>query len=262
MPAGLGKTRILLGLACLLKSIGFNTIRVAYPNELLLSQERHNLVKVQTFLGEDCFEFFVAKEEKDIRRDRRFNTALIMEEADWMLLDKGWNPCAKFVVALTATVQESQNPTESLLLRKRGFFLLDAGFAKNDAVVNTVDDVKEFFERTKGMPRLVFCAPGLVTRDDLMCDILDEIRKKETLNVSAETDLTKLQNMQPGDVVVHTTEEWFRGVDYNTAHPDGIALLIAKPFSSERAYLQALGRVGRYATNCERFILSETARVN
>ena len=55
VPAGLGKTRILLGLACLLKNFGFKTIKVAYPNELLLNQERHNLVKVQSFLGEDCF---------------------------------------------------------------------------------------------------------------------------------------------------------------------------------------------------------------
>ena len=43
-----------------------------------------------------------------------------------------------------------------------------------------------------------------------------------------------------------------RGIDYNTQHPAGIALLIAKPLSSERAYRQALGRVGRYATNCIR----------
>ena len=92
MPAGLGKTRILLGLACLLKNFGFKKIRVAYPNALLLDQERHNLVKVQAFLEADCFEFFVAEKEADLVHDKRTNTALIMEEADWMLLDKGWNP--------------------------------------------------------------------------------------------------------------------------------------------------------------------------
>ena len=164
---------------------------------------------------------------------------------------------------MTATVQVSKEHTENDLLRKRGFFLLDAGFAKNDAVVNTVDDIEEFFELTEGMPRLVFCAPGLIGLDGGVLradDILyhrikppgmpDEEWDKEIIHVSAETDLAILQDMQPGDVVVHNTEEWFRGVDYHTAHPDGIALLIAKPFSSERAYLQALGRVGRYATNC------------
>ena len=83
----------------------------------------------------------MATKEKDVQIDRRFNVALIMEEADWMLLDKGWNPYAKFVVALTATVQVSKDHTENDVLRKRGFCILDAGFAMNDAVVEPVDSV-------------------------------------------------------------------------------------------------------------------------
>ena len=52
------------------------------------------------------------------------------------------------------------------------------------------------------------------------------------------------------------TEAWMmRGLDYNTEHHAGIGLLIAKPCSSRRAYIQALGRVGRYGTQCKRYLL-------
>ena len=46
-----------------------------------------------------------------------------------------------------------------------------------------------------------------------------------------------------------------RGLDYNTDHHAGIALLIAQPCTSKRAYVQALGRVGRYGTQYKRYVL-------
>ena len=46
-----------------------------------------------------------------------------------------------------------------------------------------------------------------------------------------------------------------RGVDYRS-DPHGIDELIANQFPNQRAYLQGLGRVGRYNEPCERFILS------
>ena len=45
-----------------------------------------------------------------------------------------------------------------------------------------------------------------------------------------------------------------RGFDYRCK--DGIRLLIASKLDSARAYVQALGRVGRYTDPCERFKLS------
>ena len=47
-----------------------------------------------------------------------------------------------------------------------------------------------------------------------------------------------------------------RGCDYGTNEPQGIALLLATPLTSERAFVQALGRVGRYGSRCNRFILA------
>ena len=59
------------------------------------------------------------------------------------------------------------------------------------------------------------------------------------------------------DTVLIQTQEWLmRGLDYKTADPRGIALLICSGTTSHRAYLQALGRVGRYAANCSRFTLA------
>ena len=56
--------------------------------------------------------------------------------------------------------------------------------------------------------------------------------------------------------VVICDEENMRGVDYQTKDPNGISLLIMAPFSSHRAYEQALGRVGRYGAACRRYVIS------
>ena len=54
-----------------------------------------------------------------------------------------------------------------------------------------------------------------------------------------------------------------RGVDYRCkAH--GIDLLLARDFPNTRAYVQGLGRVGRYGERCDRFKWSKlkTALIN
>ena len=62
--------------------------------------------------------------------------------------------------------------------------------------------------------------------------------------------------MQVGQTIVQTREELMRGYDYSTALASGIALLVAKNLSSERARMQAFGRVGRYGQACRRFVLA------
>ena len=46
-----------------------------------------------------------------------------------------------------------------------------------------------------------------------------------------------------------------RGVDYRCA--TGIDLFIDDPLSNERAYIQALGRVGRCDDECGRYVRSD-----
>ena len=55
-------------------------------------------------------------------------------------------------------------------------------------------------------------------------------------------------------------EEHMRGIDYTTEDPRGISLLIAKRLKTKRAFIQALGRVGRYGANCQRFVLRSVIR--
>ena len=57
--------------------------------------------------------------------------------------------------------------------------------------------------------------------------------------------------------VYHIQEEVkMRGIDYQ-AEVEGIELLICAPFSNERAYQQALNRVGRNGQPCTRYIIKD-----
>ena len=59
-----------------------------------------------------------------------------------------------------------------------------------------------------------------------------------------------------------------RGVDYrigekgDTKSNDGIDLLLAAPFSNERAFEQGLARVGRYTEPCTRYSLQGLEKVD
>ena len=126
--------------------------------------------------------------------------------------------------------------------------MLDAGFTYNEPIVKEVTSIEEFLNLSTGMPRLVFCSPAHSGHNGLLSqEVVEAGRPDEGILVSSETVLTNLQNMQPGALVVHGNEEWMRGIDYNTEHPDGIALLIAKPCSSAIS---------------DRFALSGSARPN
>ena len=53
-----------------------------------------------------------------------------------------------------------------------------------------------------------------------------------------------------------------RGVDYRSGDGSGISLLLARDLPNQRAYVQALGRVGRYAETCKRFAQEGIQLVN
>ena len=61
--------------------------------------------------------------------------------------------------------------------------------------------------------------------------------------------------MGANDVFLVKDPNLMRGVDYRSlAGTEGISLLIMSCFQSTRAYIQALGRVGRYHEPARRFI--------
>ena len=71
-----------------------------------------------------------------------------------------------------------------------------------------------------------------------------------------------------GRCLIVTDEYLMRGIDYRLKETqaldgkDGIDLLVACPFSNERAYQQGLARVGRYNEPCTRFILKGVPKVD
>ena len=72
--------------------------------------------------------------------------------------------------------------------------------------------------------------------------------------------MSKLKQLTSADTLLVTKAELTRGVDYRAASGTrGIALLVMSASPNERAYLQLLGRVGRYREPCKRFIWDELA---
>ena len=77
-----------------------------------------------------------------------------------------------------------------------------------------------------------------------------------------ELSKDEIRLLEPG-VFYYTLEaDMMRGVNYGTDCNKGIALLVAKGFSSRRGYIQALGRVGRNAEPCARYLLEGVDEVD
>ena len=60
------------------------------------------------------------------------------------------------------------------------------------------------------------------------------------------TEMAALRSLTKKDMLIVTKPLLLRGFDYKSDAADGINLLMMSSVSSERALLQALGRVGRY----------------
>ena len=68
-------------------------------------------------------------------------------------------------------------------------------------------------------------------------------------------DLGRLKRLGSHDLILVKQPKLMRGVDYRvTTGTMGISLLIMSDFANRRAYVQALGRVGRFNEKCKRFV--------
>ena len=104
--------------------------------------------------------------------------------------------------------------------------------------------------------KLIFCEEEDVEEvTDLLPDGL------HLMHNIAEDEIGLVRSLKHICVVI-TDEELMRGIDYRfstevpQSETDGIDLLVARSFSSHRAYDQGRARVGRYREPCKRFILS------
>ena len=111
-------------------------------------------------------------------------------------------------------------------------------------------DMKKFFSETHGYARLIYC--------------LDKQLLQTTVRAT-QTDcrnLDRLKQLSKDDIFAITDPKLARGVDYRAAEgTTGIALLVMSACESERAYIQLLGRVGRYKDPCRRFVWSNLSYV-
>ena len=71
-----------------------------------------------------------------------------------------------------------------------------------------------------------------------------------------EGDVKTTRNLKENTLLVVSQERLMRGFDYRTADGIGIDLLIARNFTSKRAFVQGLNRVGRYNEAYGQFILA------
>jgi len=71
-------------------------------------------------------------------------------------------------------------------------------------------------------------------------------------------DIKKLRELKAVDCLLVSDPHLMRGVDYRR-ESTGIDLLLARQFTTTRAFHQGLGRVGRYAEPGERYQLASMA---
>ena len=173
---------------------------------------------------------------------------LLIDEADFILTDGLQQVENPKCVGLTATAFGEQYAVEREHLERQGFHLLDSkmgGFIHPD-IATTKATLAQFFAESEGYAKLVFATPGVA---------LTTFEKTQQPSERDCEDLARLKCLAAQDVLLVTKPELMRGVDYRVeAGTQGISLLIMSKFSNTRAYVQALGRVGRFTEKARRFV--------
>ena len=121
----------------------------------------------------------------------------------------------------------------------------------DDADVVIVKDYHEYFTKSQGQAKLVYC-------DDDDKDAVIAAAKNCCPNIAVKENGVTRKELHGNDeknLLIVTEERLMRGFDYR-APTTGFALLIAKQLPNKRAYLQALGRVGRMGEDASWYKLS------
>ena len=91
---------------------------------------------------------------------------------------------------------------------------------------------------------------------------LDQLIAQYKLNRKNNvSEMAELRSTVASDVLVVTEPRLMRGFDYRAADKKGIALMLCLGFDTQRGYIQALGRVGRFGDSCRRFTLKSSTMV-
>ena len=249
MPPGEGKSRITVALLYLMLKKSFTRFTLLFSHEAIMKADQISLQRLQKHWGLDIrYKVY----EKDEEIPARQNDVLIMDEADYLILDKSYMPDKKFkfIVGLTATSLSNKDGAEEMLLKNQNYRICDskvqASFDPRDSLELCTAD--EFLRMSSQAAKLVY------TRDVTQVESLKEMGLQNKLQVRVDiSDMTALRSLKKSDMLIVTKPILLRGFDYKSDAPEGINLLMMSSVSSARALLQALGRVGRYQQPGKRF---------
>ena len=169
---------------------------------------------------------------------------VIIDEADQVLLDNAQQLPNAHVLALSATSFTEDKVFEKEYLERHKFLCINSKIsgAINLGIATEVASLEKFQSKAAGYAKLIFdtdsSLPATVKVTDTNCK-----------------NLERLKQLTSNDVYLITEPELARGVDYRAASgTHGISLLVMSASKSDRAYVQLLGRVGRYGEPCQRFV--------
>ena len=165
------------------------------------------------------------------------------------MLDNAATLSNERVVALSATSFSEDMIWEKEFLLSSGFHCVDSKI--RCAVATRVDDedvtIDQFLQRSNGYAKIIYNT-----------DALYALPSNLTITERNCRDKDRLRSLSKDDVLLITEPILKIGIDYRASEgTTGIALLVMSSVSSERAYIQLLGRVGRYYEPCKRFLWSE-----
>ena len=151
---------------------------------------------------------------------------------------------APFVVGLTAMVPPSSESLERKLLQEHEFQILDS------AIKTTVDIFSP-----QQLPTQASIAHFILNHQQhakvIVCNDNEECIKNKYAGCNVlvnPSDRDRIEKLTKKDIVFLTKEQMLRGFNFRLLSPFtslGIALLLCKTMSSDRALKQCLGRVGR-----------------
>ena len=220
---------------------------ILYSSELLKSADQAKFNLLQKLLYNSEIRQVVFNPAVAFQDQIDDSTFLLVDEADTIFLDNAVVPVNKNIIALSATVVTKDLNTEYNFLQYHKFHCMNShisGFINPDTAWPKVS-VAHFISKSAEYAKLIYDP--------------DNKLKDSNINVTFTNckDLHRLKNLTKYDILVVTDAELMRGVDYRSAKNAGISLLIMGAFASTRAFVQGLGRVGRYTEPCQRFLHSD-----
>ena len=173
---------------------------------------------------------------------------LLIDEADYILLNHALLIDHEHVVALSATSFTKDYVDETKFITSLNFKCIDSkisGAINSKTATTDCSDVEQFLQHSRNFAKIIYNTNPDFTFECTMKDC---------------RDLSRLKALTSSDILLITEAELARGIDYRVApnsETEGISLFVMSKAANLRAYVQLLGRVGRYKEECKRFKWTE-----